>query len=93
MEVKEGRKKRERDPQVQSPLKALLGTPPLHPAKVTRAMPDGKKMWGVEGGALTLRQRWTIKKKKQTQVPMGYIPRPSLERETIQTSAQHSREA
>lgn len=76
MEVKEGRKKRERDPQVQSPLKALLGTPPLHPAKVTRAMPEGKKMWGVEGGALTLRQRWTIKKTNKPRFLWGIYPAP-----------------
>lgn len=44
MKVKEGRKKREKEPQVQSLLKALLATCALHPAKVTRAMPEGKKM-------------------------------------------------
>lgn len=75
MKVKEGRKKREKDPQVQSLLKALLATRALHPAKVTRAMPEGKKMGGGGvAGALTLRQRWNIKTKHR--VPMGYIPPP-----------------
>ena len=46
MKVKEGRKKREKDPQVQSLLKALSATRALHPAKMTRAMPEGKKQGG-----------------------------------------------
>lgn len=50
MKVKEGRKKREKDPQVQSLLKALLATRALHPAKVTRAMPEGKKVCCGGGG-------------------------------------------
>lgn len=48
MKVKEGRKKREKDPQVQSLLKALSATRALHPAKMTRAMPEGKKGGGGE---------------------------------------------
>ena len=55
MKVKEGRKKREKDPHVQSLLKALSATHALHPAKMTRAMPEGKK--GGGGGGLTLCQR------------------------------------
>ena len=50
MKVKEGRKKREKDPQVQSLLKALSATRALHPAKMTRAMPEGKKRGGGGGG-------------------------------------------
>lgn len=79
MKVKEGRKKREKEPQVQSLLKALLATHALHPAKVTRAMPEGKKMGGGGAGALTLRQRWNIKTKHR--VPMGCIPPPPTREE------------
>lgn len=51
MKVKEGRKEREKDPQVQSLLKALSATRAVHPAKVTRAVPEGEKVWaGARGG-------------------------------------------
>lgn len=75
MEVKEGRMKREKDPQVQSPLKALSGPRPLHPAKVTRAMPEGKKMRGVGEEALTLCQRWNMKK-NEPRFLWGIYPAP-----------------
>lgn len=73
MKVKEGRKKREKDPQVQSLLKALSATRALHPAKMTRAMPEGKK----RGGGLTLCQRWNIKKKKKTWFLWDIYPTPT----------------
>ena len=87
MKVKEGRKKREKDPQVQSLLKALSATRALHPAKMTRAMPEGKK--GGRGRS-DIMSEMNIKKKKKQGSYGTYTPPPQLESETVQTSAQHS---
>lgn len=76
MKVKEGRKKREKDPQVQSLLKALLATRALHPAKVTRAMPEGKKMRGGRGGG-SFDITSEMEHKNKTQGSYGvYTPAP-----------------
>ena len=74
MKVKEGRKKREKDPQVQSLLKALSATRALHPAKMTRAMPEGKK--GGRGRS-DIMSEMNIKKKKKTGFLWDIYPTPT----------------